>query len=53
MFSTGTMKYNGQIYATPTAAGKAIITQGTINGWKLWKYNNKSGELVYLSELTK
>lgn len=53
VLSNGGIKYKGQIYATPTAAAKAIVTKGTINGWNFWKYKDKSGKLRKIAELRK
>ena len=41
----GRIRFNGKRYDTPTAAGKAIITKGAVNGWNFWKYKDKSGSL--------
>jgi len=51
--ANGGIKYNGQIYATPSAAGKAIISKGAVNGWNFWKFKDKTGKLVKLTELRK
>ncbi len=53
VLANGGIKYNGQIYASPSAAGKAIITKGTLNGWNFWKYKDETGKLVKLTELRK
>lgn len=53
VFNSGTIKYSGQLYNSPTAAAK-VITGGTaINGWSFWKYKDKSGTLVKLSTVRK
>lgn len=49
----GRIRFNGKYYDTPTAAGKAIITKGAINGWNFWKYKDKSGELRKIADLRK
>ena len=49
----GGIRYNGQIYASPSAAGKAIITKGAVNGWNFWKSKDKSGQLVRIANLRK
>jgi predicted GIY-YIG superfamily endonuclease len=49
----GRIRVNGKRYDTPTAAAKAIITKGAVNCWSFWKYKNKSGKLVKLTELRK
>lgn len=50
---SGTIKYNGQLYDTPTAAAKAILGNRAVNGWWFWKYQNASGDLVRLKTLKK
>ena len=51
--SNGRIKYNGQYYDHPSTVGKAVRGGKSTNGWRLWKYKNKSGELVHISELRK
>ena len=53
VYYSGIIKLDGKTYETPSAAAKAIIDKGQRNGWQFWKYKNKSGELVPLSELRK
>jgi len=50
---TGTIKFNGQLFDSPSLAGKAATKKKTMNGWKLWKYKDKNGELFYLDTLRK
>ncbi len=38
-------------FDSPSMAGIAVIKKKTINGWKLWKYKDKNGELVYIDTL--
>jgi hypothetical protein len=40
-------------FDSPSMAGIAVIKKKTINGWKLWKYKEKNGELVYIDKLRK
>jgi len=49
----GKIKYNGKWYDSPSVVGSVVRGGKSTNGWRFWKYKNKSGELVYLSELTK
>ncbi len=49
----GKIKYNGKWYDSPSTVGSIVRGGKTTNGWRFWKYKNKSGELVYLSELRK
>ena len=49
----GNIRWNGQEYATPSTAAKAIATDWKeVNGWKFWKYENlESEEWKYISNL--
>ena len=47
----GKIKFNGKVYATPTAAAMAIIDRGAVNGWYFWYYKNAEGEWARLSDL--
>ena len=47
----GRIELNGQMYDTPSGAGKAVIDAGAVNGWDFWKYKNKSGDLVAIRDL--
>jgi hypothetical protein len=38
-------------FDSPSMAGIAVIKKKSINGWKLWKYKDKNGELVYIDKL--
>ncbi|GAH64347.1 unnamed protein product [marine sediment metagenome] len=49
----GKIKYNGKWYDSPSVVGSVVRGGKATNGWRFWKYKNKSGELVYLSELRK
>lgn len=49
----GKIKFNGKIYATPTAAAMTIIDRGAVNGWTFWYYKNAEGEWARLSDLRK
>jgi len=53
VFTTGTMKFAGQLYGSPSLAGIAVTKKKTINGWKFWRYKDKNGELVYIDKLRK
>jgi len=50
---SGSIKFNGKIYNTPTGAAIVIIDRGTVNGWNFWKFKNEKGKLVKLKELKK
>lgn len=46
---TGRIKFDGNFYDSPSAAGKAAVHHA-VNGWYFWKIR-KDGELVRLREL--
>ncbi len=49
----GKVRYNGQEYATPSGAAKAIATTWQqVNGWMFWRYENpESKEWEHISKL--
>ena len=47
---SGTIRYDGKTYNSPSMAGKAARGRNT-NGWVFWHYRNKQGEWVRLDEL--
>ncbi len=49
--STGKIKLNGKIFATPTATAMSIVDRGSVNGWNFWYYKNAEGEWARLSDL--
>lgn len=53
VYGNGRIKYEGQIYDSPSTVGSVVRGGKATNGWRFWKYKNKSGELVFLSELRK
>lgn len=50
--SDGTINYNGNIYTSPSLAGRAVVNHAC-DGWHFWKYQNKNGKLVKLDKLRK
>ena len=48
----GKIYYDGEIYYSPSLAGKAALGRA-VSGWYFWKYKNKKGEWVKLTELRK
>jgi hypothetical protein len=48
----GSISYKGQIYNSPSLAGKAAIGRN-VNGWTAWKYQRTPGEWVLLDNLRK
>ncbi len=55
VFRSGTVKLksNGQLYDSPSAAGKVTRGGRSTNGWAFWKYKDKSGNLVKLTNVRK
>ena len=51
VYQNGRIKFNGQFYDSPSAAGKAARKRET-NGWTFWRVR-KNGELIKLSKLRK
>lgn len=51
VFTSGTIKFDGHLYNSPSAAGKAVRKGKATNGWTFWKTKNKDGELVPLATL--
>lgn len=50
VIGNGRIKYDGQWYESPSAAGSAARGGKVTNGWRFWKYKDESGELVCISE---
>ncbi len=48
--SNGTINFNGNLFNSPSMAGKAATGRST-NGWWFWHFKNKKGEWVRLREL--
>ncbi len=48
--SNGTINFNGNLFNSPSGAGKAA-TGRLKNGWWFWHFKNKKGEWVRLREL--
>lgn len=48
----GHISYAGSLYASPTAAAKAVLGRGGVNGWAFWQYK-KGAQWVPLGELRK
>ena len=46
----GNIYFKGTAYTSPTAAAKAIVRKGSVNGWGFWRIRNAAGEWVRLSE---
>lgn len=46
----GLIYFRKKAFTSPTAAAKAIVKSGTVNGWSFWQIKNAAGEWVKLSE---
>lgn len=53
VYSNGRIKVDGQIFDSPSLAGLAVTKKKTMNGWRFWKYKDKTGDLVYIDNLRK
>lgn len=53
VFRTGTIKYDGKLYDSPSTAGSAVRGGKATNGWIFWKVKDKNGELLRLRTLRK
>jgi hypothetical protein len=45
-----TVRWNGRLYNTPSAAGRAVRKKST-NGWSFWHYQRSPGDWVPIDEL--
>jgi len=50
---SGSIKFGGKLYRTPTGAASVIVKRGGVDGWYFWKYKNDKGEIVALADLRK
>lgn len=48
----GSIRLNGKVYDSPSAAGKSIVKHGC-NGWRFWYLRDSSGDVISLGELRK
>jgi hypothetical protein len=48
----GTVQYQGEVFNSPSAAGKAVAGRA-INGWFFWTFKSVTGDWVKLRELRK
>lgn len=46
----GTIRYDGVVYRSPSAAGNAVRKRPT-NGWQFWQYERAPGDWVPLSKI--
>jgi hypothetical protein len=49
----GMIRFQGQIYTSPSLAGAAAVGRPTCNGWTFWKYERAPGDWVAIDELRK
>jgi len=47
------MILSGKLFNSPSLAGIAIAKKRIMNGWRFWKYKDKSGNLAPLKKLRK
>ncbi len=52
VYRSGSIKFNGKLYDSPSGVGKAIRKKET-DGWRFWKYKDKSGNLTAIKDLRK
>ncbi len=50
--TNGGIRFKGKLYDSPSGVGKAIRKKET-DGWRFWKYKDKTGKLVKLTKLRK
>lgn len=50
--SDGTIRFQGKVYRSPSAAGGAA-SKRACNGWRFWRYERAPGDWVRLDELRK
>lgn len=50
--TNGGIRFKGKLYDSPSGVGKAIRKKET-DGWRFWKYKDKTGKLVKLTGLRK
>ncbi|MDD5134975.1 MAG: GIY-YIG nuclease family protein [Phycisphaerae bacterium] len=53
VYRNGRIKFNGNFFDSPSMAGIAVTKKKKINGWRFWKYKDKTGELVCIDTLRK
>ena len=49
----GTVRYDGNLYTSPSLAGAAAVKRPTCNGWTFWQYERAPGDWVPLDQLRK
>lgn len=49
--SGGSIKFDGQLFFSPSAAGKAVRQGRSTDGWRFWKFKDKSGKLRNLDAI--
>ena len=51
LLKSGNIKYEGEIYKTPSAAARAVVKESKPNGWNFWSVKNNKGKWIKLSKL--
>ena len=49
----GMIRFNGELYTSPSNAGKAAMGKPSCNGWTFWTYERAPGDWISLGELRK
>ena len=53
VYRNGRIKFNGELFDSPSTAGASIKKGKSTNGWRFWKYKDENGKLVYIDNLRK
>jgi len=51
VYSNGRIRFDGNMYCSPSGAAKAVIDTGAVNGWVFWSYKAEGGNLLPLLNL--
>ena len=51
LLTSGKIKYNGDLFDSPTATAKKIVDRKIVNGWDFWFIKDSENNWVKLSEL--
>jgi len=51
VLASGKIRFNNQLYNSPSLAGAAAVRRKTCNGWTFWRYQDPSGNWVKLDNL--
>jgi hypothetical protein len=53
VMANGTIRFNNQIFNSPSLAGAAAVNRKTCNGWHFWKFEESPGNWTPLDKLRK